>query len=64
MEIKVITQASLSPEEKKRQLYLKQKKLLDLFLARNAISRQEYDNGIKYLCDQTDGNLFADIFEE
>ena len=33
----------LSPEEKKVQLYLKQKKLLDDFLERGAISRAQYE---------------------
>ena len=31
--------AKLSPEEKKRQLFLNQKKTLDLFLERRAISQ-------------------------
>ncbi len=34
---------SLSPEEKKRQLFLKQKRLLDTFLKNGAISRAQYD---------------------
>lgn len=38
----------LSPEEKKKQLFLKQKKTLDLFLERNAISKAQY---AKSLCD-------------
>ena len=33
--------ASLTPEEKKRALYEKQKKLLDDFLERNAISKAQ-----------------------
>ena len=35
--------SSLSPEEKKKQLFLKQKKTLDLFLERGAISQEQYD---------------------
>ena len=38
----------LSPEEKRIQLFLKQKKTLDLFLEKNAISKSQYD---KSLCD-------------
>ena len=34
---------SLSPEEKRTELYLRQKALLDDFLARGAISRAQYD---------------------
>lgn len=41
----------LSPEEKKRQLFLKQKHTLDLFLERNAIDQKQYD---KSLCDLRD----------
>ena len=37
---------SLSPEEKKRQLFLKQKNMLDMFLERNAISQEQYDKSI------------------
>lgn len=36
----------LSPEEKKKQLFLKQKKLLDTFLERNAISKAQYDKSL------------------
>ena len=35
-----------SPEEKKRQLYLKQKKLLDGFLERGAITRRQYQKSL------------------
>ena len=37
---------SLSPEEKKRQLFLKQKDLLDTFLKSGAISRAQYDKSL------------------
>ena len=37
---------SLSPEEKKRELFLKQKNLLDTFLERNAISREQYEKSL------------------
>ena len=36
----------LTPEEKKKQLFLKQKKTLDLFLERNAISKAQYDKSL------------------
>ena len=35
-----------SPEEKRVQLYLKQKKLLDDFLDRGAISRAQYEKSL------------------
>lgn len=41
--------ASLSPEEKKNQLFLKQKNLLDTFLEKNAISKAQYDKSLGYL---------------
>lgn len=36
----------LSSEEKKKQLYIKQKQLLDLFLEKNAISEAQYDKSL------------------
>lgn len=33
----------LSPKEKKRQLFLRQKKILQEFLARRAISQEQFD---------------------
>ena len=42
----------LSPEEKKKQLFLKQKHTLDLFLERNAISRVQYDKSLGDLRDK------------
>lgn len=38
--------ASLSKEEKKRQLFQNQKHTLDLFLERGAISKQQYDKSL------------------
>lgn len=38
--------AKLSLEEKKRQLFLNQKKTLDLFLERKAISQAQYDKSL------------------
>lgn len=47
---KIITEQSewekLSPEEKKKQLFLKQKNLLDTFLERNAISGAQYEKSL------------------
>ena len=39
---------NLSPEEKKRELFLRQKQTLDMFLERHAISQAQYD---KSICD-------------
>ena len=42
----------LTPEEKKKQLFLNQKKLLDTFLERNAISKAQYDKSLGDLRDK------------
>lgn len=42
----------LSPEEKKLQLFRNQKKTLDLFLARRAISQQQYDKSLGDLIEK------------
>lgn len=42
----------LSPEEKKKQLFLNQKKLLDTFLDRKAISKAQYDKSLGDLIDK------------
>ena len=36
----------LSPIEKKKELYRRQKEVLDLFLERRAISREQYDTSL------------------
>ena len=36
----------LTPEQKKKQLYLKQKELLDTFLEHHAISQEQYDKSL------------------
>lgn len=36
----------LTSAEKKQQLFLNQKKTLDLFLERNAISKEQYDKSL------------------
>ena len=42
----------LSPEEKKKQLYLNQKQTLDSFLARGAISKAQYDKSLGDLTEK------------
>jgi hypothetical protein len=42
----------LSPEEKKKQLFLQQKELLDTFLEKNAISKAQYDKSLGDLRDK------------
>ena len=36
----------MTPGEKKKQLFLKQKNTLDMFLERNAISKTQYDKSL------------------
>ena len=50
---------NLTPEEKKAELYRKQKGLLDTFLERNAISKAQYD---KSLGDLTEKMGMSDKF--
>lgn len=42
----------LSPKEKKKELYLKQKAMLDMFLERSAISREQYDKSLGDLTEK------------
>ena len=42
----------MTPTEKKIQLYKKQKNTLDLFLERNAISREQYDKSLHDLTEK------------
>ena len=42
----------LSPEEKKKQLFLNQKQLLDTFLEKHAISKAQYDKSLGDLQDK------------
>ena len=39
-------QEQMTPEEKKRSLYLRQKELLDTFLEHGAISRAQYEKSL------------------
>ncbi len=43
---------ALSPEDKKKQLFLNQKKTLDLFLERNAISQAQYNKSLHDLIEK------------
>ena len=49
---------SISPEEKKKALYLKQKRLLDTFLEHKAITKAQYD---KSLHDMTEKMGMQDV---
>jgi len=42
----------MTPEEKKVQLYLNQKKTLDLFVERNAITREQYEKSLRDLTEK------------
>ena len=44
--------AGLSIEEKRVKLYLSQKQLLDAFLERNAISKQQYEKSLNDLTEK------------
>ena len=52
MDEKMIDWGSLSSEEKKKQLFIRQKELLDTFLERNAISQAQYDKSLGDLRDK------------
>ena len=43
---------AMTPEEKKKQLFLRQKHTLDLFLERNAISKAQYDKSLGDLIEK------------
>lgn len=43
---KSVVWEKLSPEEKKRELFLRQKRTLDMFLERHAISQAQYDKSL------------------
>ena len=47
-----VEREKLSPEEKKIQLYMQQKKMLDLFLERGAISQAQYDKSFGDLTEK------------
>lgn len=43
---------TLSPEEKKKELFYRQKHTLDLFLERNAITKRQYDKSLGDLIEK------------
>ena len=47
-----MTLEKLTPEEKKKRLFLKQKETLDLFRERNAIDQTQYDQSLGELRDK------------
>ena len=47
----------LTPEEKKKQLFLEQKHTLELFLERNAISKAQYDKSLGDLIEKMGINI-------
>lgn len=52
MNIESVDWTLLSPDEKKKQLFLKQKNLLDTFLEKHAISQEQYDKSLGDLRDK------------
>lgn len=56
----IIDWTKLSPEEKKKQLYLKQKRMLEQFFERNAISKEQFE---KSLYDMTQKMGMTEIEE-
>ena len=46
------TWESMTPEEKKQELFHRQKRTLDLFLERNAISKAQYDKSLGDLIEK------------
>ena len=46
---KQLAWTALSPEQKKKQLFLNQKELLEMFRECNAISKAQYDKSLKEL---------------
>lgn len=53
MDTKETAWETLSYEEKNHQLFVKQKELLELFLAKRAISRQQYEKSLHDLMEKT-----------
>ena len=53
MENKDNTWETLSYEEKNHQLFLRQKELLDLFLKKRAISKEQHDKSLHDLMEKT-----------
>ena len=51
----------LTPEQKKKQLYLKQKELLDTFLEHHAISKAQYDKSLR---DMTEKMGYGESYDD
>ena len=51
----------LTPEQKKKQLYLKQKELLDTFLEHHAISKEQYDKSLR---DMTEKMGYGESYDD
>lgn len=51
-DIKDIDWSSLSPEDKNRQLYLKQKNMLEMFLEHKAITQDQFDKSLHDLTEK------------
>ena len=47
-----LTREAMTPEEKKKELFLRQKQTLDLFLERGAISKKQYDKNLGDLIEK------------
>ena len=61
MELQNKDYSTLSPEEKKTDLYLRQKRTLDLFLERNAISQAQYDKSLGDLTEKMGMSGICDL---
>ena len=57
LEMQQMPLAQMTPEEKKQYLFLNQKKTLDLFLERGAISQAQYDKSIGDLREKMGAKL-------
>lgn len=44
--------AVMTPEEKKKQLFLRQKELLNLYLEKGAITKADYEKSLKSLTEK------------
>ena len=62
MVIEKDNRSGLSPEEKKKELYLRQKRILDDFLERGAITQAQYNKSLGDLTEKMGmGNLLKDL---
>ena len=52
---------AMTPEQKKKQLYLKQKELLDTFLEHHAISKEQYDKSLR---DMTEKMGYGESYDD